>query len=489
MSISRALVNNFIAQKKSGINNKYRLKFHMSPDVGWMNDPNGLVYFNDQYHLYYQAFPYRTKPGQMMWGHFVSSDLISFSDKGIALSLDIPGENAYSGNAIIDEDKINIFYTLHTEKQPENIRYDGEVFEPETNVVYDEEENEKRKHEPHVNEGKDIKEEEIYRSISIDGEEFEKGVRVFDNNTLPKNLSQTDFRDPCIVKIEDTYYIFIGGKDINENKGVIIVLKSKTLDHFEFAFTIGPFYELGDMAECPSYYRIEDKDVLLVSGCNTPRRDNDFKNINCSVFIVGNIGFQKGQMSVDYIEEIDKGDCFYAPQFIRGIDRPIIVGWLEMWSKKYPTSKWHHGYVGAFSIPRELSLKNGRLHQNPVTELEKYKKVVDLNYLPRQAEITLKMVRGASLIIKGENGEIVIGNDEQGVYLDNTLSRGMFECVRHSNHAYDECELSVLVDTSSIELFIENGREVISTRFYLDGELSLVTSTGIKELLVKEIGE
>ena len=112
MSVSRTLVNNFIAQKRGGINNKYRLKFHMSPDVGWLNDPNGLVYFNNEYHLYYQAYPYRTKPGQMMWGHFVSKDLVNFVDKGIALSLDNIGENAYSGNSIVEDGKLNIFYCM-----------------------------------------------------------------------------------------------------------------------------------------------------------------------------------------------------------------------------------------------------------------------------------------------------------------------------------------------------------------------------------------
>ena len=148
MSISRSLVNNFISQKKGGINNEYRLRYHMSCDVGWMNDPNGLIYFNDAYHFYYQAYPYRTKPGQMMWGHFVSKDMITFEDRGIALSLDTLGENAYSGNAINIDGKLNIFYTLHTEKHPQIIRYDGEVTEPYVEEVLDEDTNEAKKHLP-----------------------------------------------------------------------------------------------------------------------------------------------------------------------------------------------------------------------------------------------------------------------------------------------------------------------------------------------------
>ena len=487
MSNSRDFVNNYIVQKRDSIDNKYRLKFHMSCNVGWMNDPNGLVLFNNQYHLYYQAFPYRTKPGQMMWGHFVSNDLVSFVDKGIALSLDTLGENAFSGGAIVVDDAIHIYYTLHLEKNPQLIRYDGEVVENYKDETFTEEENEKRKHFERHNETKDIKEEDIYHSSSKDGEEFDKGVKVFDNETLPSNINQVDFRDPNPVKIGDTYYIFVGGKDNVLNKGVIIVLKSKTLDHFSYAFTIGPFYELGDMAECPSYFRVDNKDVLLASGCNTYRRDNDFKNINCSIFIVGNIDFINGNMKVDFIKEIDKGDCFYAPQFIREEKRPIIIGWLEMWAKNYPTSLMHHGYVGAFSFPRVLSIKDNDIYQKPVEELNKYTRIVKQDYLPRQADLSMDMPLGASITIKGDNGALFIKNDVDGLSLDNRQSNGMFECIRRTNNKYENCHIRILLDTSSLELFVNDGKEVISTRFYIDGNLHLIPTKDVTNIIIKEV--
>ena len=296
------------------INDLFRPKYHMTPKAGWMNDPNGLIYFKNEYHLYFQSNPFRTKPGQMIWGHFVSPDLISFKELDYALALEKDGENAYSGGAIEVDNEINIFYTLHTEKHPQLIRFDGEVLDGDE--VLNEEENEKRKTIYRPNEGKDIKEEDVYHSISKDGLYFDRGQLVFDNETLPENLSRTDFRDPNPVKIGDTYYLFVGGKDLELNQGVIIVLKSKTLDHFEYAFYLGPYYALGDMAECPSYMRIGDKDVIIACGSNTPRKDNDFRNINSSIFIVGNLDFDRGTMKVDFIKEIDKGDSYYAPQFI-----------------------------------------------------------------------------------------------------------------------------------------------------------------------------
>ena len=479
-------INQYIREKESKINNQYRLKYHMSPRVGWMNDPNGLVFYHGQYHLYYQANPYRTRPGHMMWGHFVSSDLISFKDEGIALALEKEGENAYSGGAIVDEDKINIFYTLHTEKQSQEIRYDGDILEGVE--ILTEKENEKRKTAPRPIEGLDVKCEEVYHSIS-DGYSYDKGELVFDNESLPKNISRADFRDPCPVRIKDTYYIFIGGKDLNTNKGVIIVLKSKNLHRFEYAFLLGPYYELGDMAECPCYFKVDDKDVLLVSGSNTVRRDNDFKNINCSVFIVGDLDFEKGTMKVDFIKEIDKGPSFYAPQFIRDINKPVMVGWLEMWSKKYPTSIFKHGYVGAFSIPRLISIKNNDVYQWPIDELEKYEKEIDGDIIPRTSDIYLELEKGSSLILKGGNGSLFIGNDERGVYFDNRNGNSMYESIRHTNNQYDNASLRILLDISSIEIFVENGKEVISDRFYIDGKWTLETNGIVKNIKVKEIGD
>ena len=480
-------LNRHIEQKEPAIVNIYREAYHMSPRVGWMNDPNGLIKVGDLYHLYYQANPLRTRPGQMAWGHFVSKDLVSFKDLGIALALDPLGENAYSGGAILEEGNIHVFYTLHLEKHPQNVRYDGDTVDGDE--IYTEEENEYRKTLPRPIEGKDVKEENVYHTFSADGNRYEKGRPVFDNETLPEGISRTDFRDPNPVKIGGSYYLFVGGKNLVRNQGVIRVLKGENLDHFEYDFTIGPFYELGDMAECPSYRHIGDKDVLLVCGSNTPRRDNDFRNINCSVFLVGKIDFEKKKMDVDFIKEIDKGDSFYAPQFIANEPRPVMVGWLEMWGKRYPTSRLRHGYVGAFSIPRVICLREDDVFQEPIPELSSYERVVECDFFPRRSDITLTLKEGNVLTIKGDNGRLVLGNGKRGIYLDTTESNSAYQTARWTNRPYKEAKLRILLDTSSIEVFVDGGREVISSRFYIDGLLRVSTMEKIDDLVIKEIGE
>ena len=443
--------NKYIEKSRKTVKNEYRLKYHMMPPIGWLNDPNGLIYFKGRYHLYYQFNPYASSPGKMCWGHFLSEDLVDYVDDGVALKPDIEDASAYSGGAIEYDGKINAFYTMHIENEHG-------------------------------------KSEEVYRAVSSVGFCFDQGVKVFDNESLPENISRSDFRDPCPVKIGDTYYVFVGGRDEVLHKGVIIVLKGRTPEKLEYAFRLGPYYELGDMGECPSYFRVGDKDVIVVSGCNVPKRGNDFKNINSSVFIVGDIDFEKGQMTVDYIREIDKGDSFYAPQFIRGLDEPVMIGWLEMWERKYPTHEKNHGWVGAFSIPRKITIEGGEIYQTPVESLNGYLTDVPEGVVPKCADISLKFNGEGYIAIKGYDGEVIIGKDS-GVYLDTNLTNNMFGCVRRTNNSYDNCRVRILLDISSIEVFVDGGREVISSRIYIDGNYEMQVNGDISEIHIKEIGK
>ena len=483
--MKREILNDFILQKEPNTVDTYRPLYHMHPRVGWMNDPNGLIYFKGEYHLYYQSNPLRTRPGQMSWSHFTSPDLISFIDHGVALALEDNRESAYSGGAIESNGEIHILYTLHTEQKYEAERYDGETLDGDE--IYTETENEIRKSLPKVIEGEEVKTERIFHSFSLTGESFERGVPVFDNSTLPSYLSRADFRDPNPVKIASSFYMFVGGKDIRTNSGVIIVLKGESLDRFEYDFHIGPYYEFGDMGECPSYRRIGDKDVLLLCGCDVKRKGNDFRNINSAIAIVGNIDFAKKKMDIDFIKELDKGDSFYAPQFIAGEPRPVMIGWLEMWGKHYPTSKLKHGYVGSFSIPRIVSIDSGDLCQNPVDELLSYEREYVGEGLPRQADIELSLPLGSTFIIKGNNGRLTLGNSSRGVYLDNSESNSMYQCARWTNRPYENARLRILLDTSTIEIFVGGGAEVISSRFYIDGPLKTSINGDIKIERISEI--
>ena len=443
-------INNQINKTKNNVISKYRQKYHMMPTVGWMNDPNGLVYYGNKYHLFYQYDPYNVKQVTMIWGHSTSENLIKFTDESVAIVPEEENVSIFSGGAIEKDGKLVAVYTEHYEK--EGIKY-----------------------------------EQTYASVSSDGINFEGRKQIFDNAKLPENISRIDFRDPYPIKIGETYYVLTGGKDIELNKGVIVVVGGKTLDNLEYKFTLGPFYALGDMGECPSYYRIGEKDVFVVSGCNVPKRENDFYNVNSSVFVVGNIDFEKGTMSVDLIKEIDKGDSFYAPQFINGADRPIIIAWNEMWGKPYPTAEMGHGWTGAFTIPRVLKLADGDILQQPIDEIKSYYKTYTGKGLPRTSDSILKFSGDGELKIEGENGSVIIGCKKGEIYLDTKNANNKNGCVRKTNNRYKNCEVRVLTDISSIELFVDGGKEAISSRIYIDGEFQLKSSGEVKVIDIKKV--
>ncbi len=441
--------------KNGKIDNKYRLKYHMMPPVGWMNDPNGLIKFNDEYHLFYQFYPYEAKWGPMHWGHFISTDLIKYYDAPVALApTDQTVESGcFSGGAIACNDKLNLVYTRH---------YETSNYKLETQYV----------------------------ASSVDGIEFIKEDKsLFDNDTLPENISKLDFRDPNPIYINGNYYILIGGKLIDENKGIIIVLKSNELSNFKYDFHIGPFYELGDMGECPSYKNIDGVDVILASGCNVKAVDNNYKNVNSSIYIAGHIDFENKKMDVIKIDEIDKGDTFYAPQIISNNDTPIMVGWMEMWGKEIPTSVLGHNWAGAFTVPRTLSFKNDTLYQYPIDSIKNYyKKSYEYSneIISKISDIYVTLKPNQKIIFKGNNGSFEIEHNGY-IALNTNNANTMSNCDRRSNNDYNDVKLRILLDTSSVELFIDEGKESITSRIYLDSDYTLELIGDIKSLIVNEI--
>ena len=453
MAYSVKQANEYIAANVSSVNGKFMPKYHMTPPIGWMNDPNGLVFYRGQYHLFYQYNPYGAEPGVMHWGHFVSDDLVAYADAGVALAPTEKDEiSCFSGGAIVAGGALNILYTRHYEIS-------------------------------------DVKKEKVCMVRSVDGKTFvKKHHSVFNNESLPKNISRSDFRDPFPIMLNDKFYVFVGGRDIELNKGVVVVLSGHSLEKLEYDFTIGPFDALGDMAECPCYCKVDGKDVLIVSGSHVAEKGNDYKNTHASVFVVGEIDFENRCMRVEYIKEIDKGDAFYAPQVINNADRPIMVGWQEMWNKPYPTRDMDHGWVGSFTIPRELALLDGDVIQIPVAALAKYCTACDTTgIIPKCADITAVFDGHGAITLQGSNGQIVIGNDG-GVYLDTINACNGNGCIRRTNASYKNCNVRILLDESCIEVFVDGGKEAISSRMYIDGQLSLITEGNVKDITIKQIG-
>lgn len=448
--------NEYILKNKNKVDKKYRQKFHMMPPIGWMNDPNGLVKFKDEYHLFYQFHPYDAKWGPMHWGHFVSKDLIKYEDVDVALApehQDIES-GCFSGGAIANDNEIHLVYTSHYEKNG-------------------------------------IKKEVQKIASSKDSINFNKNLScIFNNEFLPDGVSKNDFRDPNPVYINGYYYLFVGGKLEKENMGVIIVLKGHTLDDLKYDFFIGPCKEFGYMCECPSYFKLNDMDCLLISGCGVKRDENNYLNINSSLIIAGNIDFENKKMDITYKSELDKGDAFYAPQIISGEKENTMIGWLEMWEKKYPTYELLHNWTGCFTIPRKIFLQDGIVCQMPIDNIKKYYSKTycyEGNEVSRTSDLLIEAKGIFSIEFIAENGKFIIGQTNNGVFLDARDSNNMNNTYRRTNLYYENVSLRVLLDISSVELFVNNGKEAISTRVYLDSDYKLLIDGQVEKIIVNEI--
>ena len=182
------------------INKTKEPAFHVTGETGWINDPNGLIYYKDRYHAFYQHYPYDTKWGPMHWGHVVSDDLTNWTYLPIALK---PGDDCdkngcFSGSAIVHDDKLWLMYTGFIENQG----------------------------------GESIRQVQCLAE-STDGISFKKHGIVIGENDLPEGYAPCDFRDPKVWCHDGFFWCIVAARKI-EGRGRILLYKSKDLFDWEF---------------------------------------------------------------------------------------------------------------------------------------------------------------------------------------------------------------------------------------------------------------
>lgn len=296
----------------------HRLNYHFEPQKGWMNDPNGLVFFHGKYHAFFQHYPFAPNWGQMHWGHAVSNDLLHWEELPVALFPDQHYENSggcFSGSAIVKDDLLYLFYTSVSEELGQ------------TQSV----------------------------AISKDGLHFEKYAENPIIRQYPDDGS-ADFRDPKVTKIGETYYMVCGsGKD---NTGKILLFTSKNLIDWDYSGVLFAGEKYGSVLECPDFFPFNDKYILMFSQMG--------KQTHATMFIYGDFD-GKSFTPISY-HTPEAGPHFYAPQtFLDNRGRRIIIGWLYSWDKKLDEGA---DYAGALSIPREVKMIDEKICTFPVKEAQ-----------------------------------------------------------------------------------------------------------------------
>ena len=428
----------------------YRLTYHIMPPVGLLNDPNGFIQVNGVFHLYYQWMPFKTDHGAKFWGHYSSEDLVNWRHESIALT---PSEwyeknGCYSGSAIEYKGKIYAFYT-------------GNVKDEQGN-------------------------RETYQCLAIseDGIHFnKKGPLIY----LPEGFT-AHFRDPKVWKQEETYFMVIGAQT-KDLKGAIALYQSKDLLNWTYRGILvgggkGELQEFGYMFECPDLFHLDGKDILVFSPQGLETQGMKYQNVYQAGYVIGDFDPKTGEYRHQEFEELDRGFDFYAPQTtIDSKGRRLLFGWMsvpDQHEQDHPTIeyKWIHN----MTLPRELKLVSGKVYQVPVDELDQLrcsevvshtvkltKESQELNGIHGKAvELNIQdieIAEGWMEISISDGGRIIYSADEKVISFERkSYVDGMTEkrqCILSGLK-----NLRIFIDTSSVEIFINDGLETFTSRIY-----------------------
>ena len=279
--------------------------FHLAPRCGWMNDPNGFGFYNGSCHLFYQYYPYASEWRSMHWGHATSRDFLHWDYLPAALAPDQSYDymGCFSGSAIESDDGKHVLMYTSVKMAPEM-----------------------------QDEGIGIQTQSIAIGDGIDYEKY-SGNPVLTEEDLPEGGSRYDFRDPKVWKAADGSYICAVANRAADNTGAILLYKSTDLFHWKYWKVLAANHgRFGAMWECPDFFELDGKHVLLVSPQDMQPSGFEYHNGNGTLCLIGSYDEATGTFSEEKDQAIDYGIDFYALQTILSEDgRRIMIGWMQNW--------------------------------------------------------------------------------------------------------------------------------------------------------------
>ena len=424
-----------------------RPQFHLLPAKNWMNDPNGPIYFNGQYHMFFQYNPQAAGWGDMSWNHATSPDMLHWTHLPVALTPTPGGPDSFgcfSGSAIPVGKRVYVVYTGTRESTPQLAT---------------------------IRDGSSRIQESQCLAWSDDPElvTWTKDPQPVVPRP-PEGLEITGFRDPSAWKQGDWYYMTVGS-GVAKVGGCVLLYRSKNLKNWEYLheLTSGTWNgkpaanpcDDGEMWECPEFFPLDGGHVLIYS-------------------TLGKTFWQSGKLDTTTMKfEARKTglldlDAFYAPKSqVDAKGQRILWGWIP---ERRPEPEYRAaGWAGMMSLPRVMNLdKDGTLR---------------LRILPQIASLRLGVVlqdesrSGIVKTLRKASGEIMCSGTV-GKSFEFSLSNGGSELIRVSysaeKHAFvaggkeialqpaDVPTLHAFVDGSVIELILSE-RIGWTNRFYYSG--------------------
>lgn len=452
---------------------EWRQIFHIQPKTGLLNDPNGLIYHNGKYHIFHQWYPLGAVHGIKYWYHYISDDLIHFEDKGIALAPDTSYDShgVYSGSGFDYNGKLYLMYTG-------NVR-DSEWERTSNQMIAVEQEDGSFK-------------------------KLEKPVI----ESSPEGYTE-HFRDPKVWEQNGKYYAIFGVQREDET-GTVIVYESEDIKNWNFKGELKTeLNEFGFMWECPDLFELDGQDVLVFSPQGIEAVDDRFENIYQSGYIIGNVNLEELTMEHGQFKELDQGFDFYAPQtFLDKDGKRILIGWMGLPEIDYATDD--EGWAHCLTLPRELTIENNKLKQRPIKALEKLrsneetaegyanKHSVKLHpYEGKQYELIIDILDNDATEIYFEvrvskkcSTQIIYNTKTKKLTLDRFESGVASEAVEKATRSTvldnELNQLRIYSDTSSLEIFVNDGECVFTSRIFPDNDaVNFRTSTESGQVYLK----
>ena len=496
------------------ITDEMRPAYHFSPRTGWLNDPNGLSYYDGKYHLFYQYHPYSTYWGPMHWGHAVSDDLITWEYLPAALAPDTGYDysGCFSGSAVTMDDGSHLLMYTSCGDSSGDPTGKGRWIQLQSIAIRKPGESEYAKYE---------------------------GNPVISESDIPEGGDPYEFRDPYMWRCDDGSYrvLVANGRTSAEDGTRLLLFRSEDgLNWGGGKVLFEDERRIGVMWECPNFFPLGGRHILMASPMDMQAEEGEavgsirFPQGNNVCYITGDYDEQLEEFCPDaddadagyfMYEPVDGGLDFYAPQTFETVDgRRVMIGWMQDPSMSNLHSEDEFRIFGQMTVPRELTLKDGRLIQWPVSELEKYRQVPvvyrNISIGTKEAEVgvgSLKDIQGHSLNgihgrmldleleirpdeapgkdASGENGELsyrefavrFAAGDSRYTEFRYDPERSVVTVDRsHSGQSgkisgkrtirvrerKGRLSIRMLIDRWSAEIFINNGEQVVSLTYYTD---------------------
>ncbi len=451
------------------LNSRWRDQFHVQPVTGLMNDPNGFSYFNGKWQLFYQWFPFGGVHGMKHWYRVSSDDLVHWKNEGLALKPELLYENSgcYSGSGLPEKDTLYLAYTGNAKDYAKN-RYQYQL----------------------------LAKMDRYGRIT----KCEKPL-IYPNPDYTEHQ-----RDPKLFAYKDRYYILIGAQN-PEKKGVMLLYSANSPEgtwQFDGELKVRGYETFGFMCECPCIERIGDKWILLFSPQGIEAEGDLYQQKYNNVYFIGDFDPEKLEFIPDGpYQELDRGFDFYAAQCASQEvynDAAVLIGWGSCPDYTTPLTD-EIGYSHIQTLPRLLTIEDGKLMQRPVPACESIKGEVLFEakegtilkdtlrgLMPETAVIHLNNpdLTSCELSLYSGNGkrgfEISYDRNTRKLTVDRTGMLNQFNTeygtVRRVLLEDGLKSLEVYVDRSCVEIFVNDGEKVITSRNFPEPSEKLIRMGG-----------